>query len=118
MLVDRYATVADQTKMLAQALSQLQLVGQQHIGERLLLCLPVSSLMDLDTEELDKSRGVVISLNHYWKLVGEGKVEHRIGISEKDMKLIADSFAGTRPRPCPRPLLITDRPRPLLNPNP
>jgi len=66
LLVDRYARVAAQMEMLAHALSQLQLVGQQHIGSRPVLPLPVSTLVDLDTEELDKSEGVIISLNYYW----------------------------------------------------
>jgi len=66
LLVDRYATVAAQTKMLVDALSQLQLVGQQHIGSRPVLPLPVSTLINLETEELDKSEGVLISINYYW----------------------------------------------------
>jgi hypothetical protein len=66
LLVDRYATVAAQTKMLAHTLSQLQLVGQQHIHSRPVLRLPVSTLIDLDTEKLDMSEGVIISINHYW----------------------------------------------------
>ena len=94
LLVDRYATVAAQPQMLARALSLLQLRGQQHTGSRPVLCLPVSTLINLETEELDKSEGVVISLNYYWKLCRLRVITHEEGRSEREMKRLADQNAG------------------------
>ena len=90
LLVDRYATVTAQPQMLARALSLLQLRGQQHTGSRPVLRLPVSTLINLDTEELDKSEGVVVSLNYYWKLCRLGVITHEEGRSEREMKRLAD----------------------------
>ena len=94
LLVDLYATVAAQPQMLARALSLLQLRGQQHTGSRPVLCLPVPTLINLETEELDKSEGVVISLNYYWKLCRLRVITHEEGRSEREMKRLADQNAG------------------------
>ena len=87
--------------MLARALSLLQLRGQQHTGSRPVLRLPVSTLINLDTEELDKSEGVVVSLNYYWKLCRLGVITHEEGRSEREMKSLADGHAGVPRRLTP-----------------
>ena len=97
LLIDRYAKVADQPQMLAGALSLLQRRGRQQTGSRPVLRLPVSTLINLDTEELDKSKGVVISLNYYWTLCEDSIITHEEGRTEREMKRIADSHAGAAP---------------------
>lgn len=66
LIVDRLAAVSEQTHMLAHALEWLVQIGKQHTGQRPLMTMDVGAAIDLDTDRLDNSTGVVISLKNYW----------------------------------------------------
>ena len=105
LVVDHYATLADQLQQMRAACGvMVRRMRGKHFSPTTMPLMRES--INFATTVLDQSTGVVISLNHYWKLVGEGKVVHRLGVSEENMQSIANGFAGTRPRPRPRPLLL------------
>ena len=67
LISDRDASHDQQPQMLRRAVEELSRRGKlQGDTLRPLMSLPVAELVDLETEELDKSGGVEISLNHYW----------------------------------------------------
>lgn len=67
LISDRDASHDQQPQMLRRAVEELSRRGKlQGDTPRPLTSLPVEELVDLETEELDKSGGVEISLNHYW----------------------------------------------------
>ena len=67
LISDRNASHDQQPQMLLRAVEELSRRGKlQGDTPRPPMSLPVEELVDLETEELDRSGGVEISLNHYW----------------------------------------------------
>lgn len=67
LIVDHYASLTAQQGQMAAAAEELARRGKQRV---LLVPLPAKhnlrQVIDYDTKELDKSEGVIISINHYW----------------------------------------------------
>ena len=67
-LVDIFAG-KDAGKQLSKAAEKVSKMLRRAQHETVAVTIPnLSKLVDFSTQTLDKSKGVIISLNHYWKL--------------------------------------------------
>lgn len=71
LIVDHYASLSAQQEQMVAAIEDLARRGKRQARRGLLAPLPAKhsnlrTVINFDTTELDKSEGVIITLNHYW----------------------------------------------------
>ena len=102
--VDHGASLDQQAHQMATAVKYLESLGP---CPKPAMLPTLKKDINWETTEQDMPDGIMISVNFYHKLVMQGKGKHQAGLTNEQMKSIADRFAGAPPPPPPPP------PRPL-----